>query len=430
MDNDRIEEELYPFKEEFLYHIWDGRHYLTNLKTVSGKRLNIIFNGHFNKDKGPDFHNAVLQLDGEYLRGDIEIHLNTYDWVSHKHYLDTNFNNVVLHVVFKHNSTLSYSIKENGELLEILTLETNLDEEISKLMERYGDKPKFRDKSCDFFNGLLPDQMTYILQSLGAERFKSKIKRSEALLMFSDFNQILYQGLLETCGYSKNKINMITLSELIPWSAYQSISNDLETSLKQMLIQSGLINLIQRDKTESSALISWHTFRIRPANNPAFRFCQIFPLLFRCRESGLLKNIINLFEKLPEDATKANQLILKRFSTQFQNITFMGRQVKKPGRNAIRTILFNVIYPVSILYFEKTGDHTMTEKIWQSVIAFGKLGDNYITDLMRSYITEHQYSHLKREILRQGILKIYFDSCEYFACRACKEQKEHLLSEM
>jgi hypothetical protein len=432
MEKDTAQEnESVQFNEEFLYHIWDGRHYNNHLKTVSGKRLNIIFNGHFNKDRGPDFHNAVFQLNGEYVRGDVEIHLNTYDWVSHRHYLDTNYNNVVLHVVYKHNSALSYSIKENGELLEILVLENHLDEEIGKLMERYGMQPEFRDKSCEFFNGLLPDQMVNVLQRLGEERFRSKIKRSEALLLFTDFNQIIYQSLLESCGYSKNKINMITLSEILPWSEFsvRNREHQLEESLSSNLELSGLSGVLSKEKS-SDSIIKWQTFRIRPANNPAVRYCQIYPFLFKSSENGLIKTLLHLFDDVPEDADKANRLILNRFATFFTDYSFKGRLIKKVGKNFLRTILFNVVYPISILYFEKIGDSRSADGIRQCVLAFGKLSDNYILTAMGDFITEHQYSHLKREILRQGILKIYFDNCEYSTCHACKERKEHLLSEM
>ncbi len=33
------------FSEKFLYHIWDAQHLVTNLKTVSGKTVKIMFTG-------------------------------------------------------------------------------------------------------------------------------------------------------------------------------------------------------------------------------------------------------------------------------------------------------------------------------------------------------------------------------------------------
>lgn len=430
MEDESQNRQVCVFNEEFLYHIWDGRHYSNNLKTVSGKSLTLIFNGHFNTDRGPDFKNAVFQLEGEYIRGDVEIHINTYDWVSHKHYQDTNFNNVALHVVYKHNSSLAYTIKENGELLEILELKPYLDEEISKLMERYGVEPNFRDKSCDFFNGLEPDQMVQLLSRIGRERVQSKIKRFEGLLIFSDFNQIMYQGLLETCGYSKNKINMITLSEIMNWSEFTAKKGNYQTQLSENLTRSGLDKLLKREKRSSEEPIKWITFRVRPSNNPAIRYCQMFTLLFSALDGGLIKSILKLFDDLPGKPILANRLILKRFTELFQSTEIYGREIKKPGRSALRRILFNVIYPISILYYDKIGESGMSDPIWSYVEEFGKLGDNHIIKTMRSYLTENQYRYLKKEILRQGVLKIYFDNCEYFTCNACKLRKEHLLSEM
>src|SRR5690554_5810873 len=91
------------FSEKLLYHIWDAQHLIKNLVTVSGKRIRVMHPGQWNSDMGPDFHNLIIDIDGNISRGDAEIHLQTYDWIAHHHNEDLNFNNVILHIVYEHN---------------------------------------------------------------------------------------------------------------------------------------------------------------------------------------------------------------------------------------------------------------------------------------------------------------------------------------
>ncbi|HQM79680.1 MAG TPA: DUF2851 family protein, partial [Candidatus Syntrophosphaera sp.] len=72
--------------EKFLYHIWDAGHLLTPLKTASGKTLQVKYQGQYNTSRGPDFHNVIIELNREILRGDVEIHLHSYDWIAHNHH--------------------------------------------------------------------------------------------------------------------------------------------------------------------------------------------------------------------------------------------------------------------------------------------------------------------------------------------------------
>ena len=69
------------------------------LLTGDGRRLRVVHPGRPNYDAGPDFSNAVLEMGGEVVKGDVELHLRTSQWRAHGHHRDPRFNTVVLHVV-------------------------------------------------------------------------------------------------------------------------------------------------------------------------------------------------------------------------------------------------------------------------------------------------------------------------------------------
>jgi len=207
------------FKEQFLYHIWDAQHLVINLDTISGKEIEIMHPGRWNTDSGPDFKEAILRIGDHVMRGDVEIHLKSYDWDVHKHSENKNFNSTILHVVYKHDQPYSYTIKENGERLEIVEIRNLLNEDICKLIKKYEAKPfEQTEKHCDFFGGLSPEALQQMLASLGTHRIEKKIRRFNTELYFSDYNQLLYQGIMESLGYSKNKFQMLHLALQLPYS--------------------------------------------------------------------------------------------------------------------------------------------------------------------------------------------------------------------
>ena len=89
-----------PISERLIYHIWDGQHLTKKgLWTVDHKRLLVRHPGQWNVDTGPDFKAAKLELEGNPLLGDVEIHAKPSDWYTHEHHLNPRYNSVVLHAV-------------------------------------------------------------------------------------------------------------------------------------------------------------------------------------------------------------------------------------------------------------------------------------------------------------------------------------------
>ncbi|MCS5546410.1 MAG: DUF2851 family protein, partial [SAR324 cluster bacterium] len=76
---------------------------LINLQTVCGQQIKIEFAGWHNTGNGPDFKEVRLQINEQVLLGAVEIHVHSYEWYSHQHERNKDYNEVVLHVVLYHN---------------------------------------------------------------------------------------------------------------------------------------------------------------------------------------------------------------------------------------------------------------------------------------------------------------------------------------
>ena len=65
--------------------------------------------GEWNREAGPDFVRAAVQLDGREHRGAIEVDLEASGWEQHRHATNPDYENVVLHVIVQRPSKRHFS---------------------------------------------------------------------------------------------------------------------------------------------------------------------------------------------------------------------------------------------------------------------------------------------------------------------------------
>ena len=425
--------------EKFLYHIWDGLHLKKQLKTVSGKKFEIIFQGRWNTAAGPDFKNATLKLDNKIIKGDIEIHQHTYDWKAHKHSEDSNFNRVILHAVYQHNSNIDYTIAEDGKKIEIFTIEKYLNKDIEKLLAKFDAKFTPKDKDCVFFAGMNTKSLHKTLTHFGEMRMKKKVKRFGAELFFNDFDNVLYQGLLEAFGYSKNKFQMLQLAQEINYNNLSKFKTQKMTQHELyaiLLCSSGLVNHLpktfpgelikkwkelyaKQDFCHKEIALNWNLFRIRPANNPAIRLLQFANIVYHYLDLSLFHQMLKIFSFQSKKITKKQ--LYKNIESFFNiRIDFLP-DYYRIGKTRMNVIFINILLPLAILYAQKK-DYKDLENICFSIYqSFKKLPENYITKFMYNFMTAKQSKTAKKKaIYQQGLLKLYFEFCQHHNCDLCK----------
>jgi hypothetical protein len=119
-----IEQFIRKMNEYFLHTVWNHQSFLPfKLKTQDGKSIIIHNKGTYNHTNGPDFKSAEISIDHELMKGDVEIHIKSSDWVNHKHHTDKAYDQVVLHVVFDDDKTI---FKSNGSTVYTLELKNRL----------------------------------------------------------------------------------------------------------------------------------------------------------------------------------------------------------------------------------------------------------------------------------------------------------------
>lgn len=428
-------------EEKFLYHIWDAGHLLTPLKTASGKHVQVGYQGQFNTARGPDFRNAIINLDGEILRGDVEIHVNSYDWTAHEHHEDVYFNNVILHVVLNAGQQ-QFTIKENGEAVEIMELQGQLSDEIRKLLEtQEAPSTNGRGTYCELLSAVDNDALVSILQAWGMKRFRKKAQRFNAMLMLSDFDQVLYEGIMEAMGYDKNKHNMLNLAQAIPLSDIRAWQKEGLGALELVAILSCGSGLLDRrgkhlsddlrellaDAYERqlyharSLQIDWQLFRIRPLSHPLYRIFAVASLVHKTAKQGLMEFFL---ERVLAGKTDGKQ-VFQAFAGIFSDSALPGAEkMPRPGKALISNIYVNIFLPICFMYCEKHADAETGERVIRYYSEFSGLQDNHVTRFMSRYLSPaHMRAVNGKTVLQQGLMEIFHRYCNYHLCAECQAAK-------
>jgi Protein of unknown function (DUF2851) len=428
------------FSEKFLYHIWDAQHLKNNLQTVASKSVKILYHGRWNTDSGPDFKDAILEIDGEVKRGDVEIELNSYNWHLHEHDENPGFNNVILQVVFEHNGRYSYNFTENSDQIEILQISEQLDEDVSKLLKKYSNKEfKSIDQTCKLFKNIADQDFEHKLSELGLQRFEKKIKRFSAEHFFADFDQLIYQGLFESLGYSKNKFQMLQIALKFPFRCLKTMKvkgMTYDEFVSILLNSTGLTSHLpstfpielkikwiekysQQNYSTDTFDPGWKLFRIRPANHPSIRILQVSQIIYDSLETSFFNQIIKLFSFSTGEFTIA-KLRKNLYDFLRKSPDFLPERYKL-GRTRIDTILINIILPLAAIYANEKKYNDLSRVIYHVYSSYPGLTGNFITNFMEKYLSKNQMKIInKKANYQQGLLKLYYDKCQFHDCENCQ----------
>ena len=107
-------------KEDYIHYLWKSKLLLIHpLQIKNGGPISIINPGiHNESNSGPDFLMASIKINQLVWFGNIEIHVNSSDWYNHQHHKDSNYNNVILHIVYNDNKP----VIQNGHLIPTIEI--------------------------------------------------------------------------------------------------------------------------------------------------------------------------------------------------------------------------------------------------------------------------------------------------------------------
>jgi len=426
----------------------------TDLVTEEGESVRIIYPGRINDDRGADLLDAVIITGQGLIKGDIEIHVKSSDWRTHRHHQDPTYNRVILHVVMWHDTEVATNL-QNGQETPILALHKyikNLTSQINNLVYY----PATLNMPCHEAVERLTSSITAkFLDSAGKERFLTKAIKFRADLTQMGASQSLYQGIMGALGYSKNKIPFLELAHRLPLQILESLTqgkiSDEECLAQQQALLLGTAGLLpsqrprwrQKNKiddkwiekleklwissrqTEIMSENNWHLFKVRPNNFPVRRIVAVGYLILRYREKGIFEEIVNKIREVPvsEGHRELEKVLLITTSGYWaSHFDFgSGGRLRIPtllgGRRA-SDIVVNVLLPFTFAWGKFTSQLKLVRKALDLYCCYPGLAVNTIERHMRSQLglTSNSVNSAQRQ---QGLIHIYNTLCSQGKCHDC-----------
>ncbi|MFN8436943.1 MAG: DUF2851 family protein [Cytophagales bacterium] len=358
------------FKEYFLQHIW--RYQLfdkNNLTTTDGKPLFIIKNGFLNTNSGPDFQYAHVKIDYIDWYGNIEIHIKSSDWFKHNHENDTNYNNVVLHVVWQHDLQTSH--------LPVLELKGKISEHyIVNFKNLISTQNTILCK--DYISKIPSIYINQMLDKVLLEKVESKSSNILRVLQQynSDWEQTFYHFLVRNFGFKVNSEEFEELACKLPYKIIQKHKDNLFQIESLLFGVAGLLTeeveceYYKKLKKEFDFLSSKYGLiiitkkvnflRLRPPNFPTIRLAQLAAFLFNVDflANIFLANIsfqslISLFRQEVNEYWDHHYVFGK--NSAFHKCTM--------GQSSVELLVINTIIPIVITYKKAHGDDNLDETL-------------------------------------------------------------------
>jgi len=368
--------------EKLLQYIWQFRHFnALKLTDTNGEKIEIIKPGVFNTNEGPDFLDARIKINNTEWAGNIELHINTSDWLLHKHSSNPNYKNIILHVVWKNDRDLQLSFPT----LELEPYVSNI------LLNRYNDLMQ----NAQFIacNSQIID-VPYLHMAAWKERLLSERLQQRSLYITSFLNENKYHWeevfwwmLARNFGIRINADAFEAIAKSIPLNILAKHKNQVQQIEALLMGQAAILdksftedypNMLRREyeflqkkyKLQKPHLPLYY-LRMRPANFPTIRLAQLAMLV---HQSLHLFSTIREAKDVNEVATHLNVTANDYWHYHYlpgQTVAFKKKTV---GTQMIHNILINTVAPMLYAYGFYHNNRSLQDKAirWLEQIAAEK----------------------------------------------------------
>lgn len=389
------------------------------LVTTQGQPLQVIYPGRLNGDEGPDFQGALVSVGDSHLReGDVEVHLRASDWRAHRHHLDPRYNGVILHVVMWDGGSQPV-YRQDGSAVPTLSLDGFLDVSPADLW-LWASLPQLPSEPCHQTAEVRgADGVAPLLDQAGEERFRLKAARFGTELALEPAEQVLYAGIMEALGYSRNQAPFRELARRLPLEVLAGYTQGKPREKRLVLLQAlllGSAGLLDRQESllwdtwqslGGSELVSrdqWLLFRVRPENHPGQRLAAASHVLCRYLGQGLVDSLLDLVSRGGEALERG--LVVESG----------GKALL--GRSRAREIIVNIVLPFFMAWAEHTNQPGLGGQALELYRKHPALEENRVTREMRAKLGM-KYSSAGGARRQQGLIHMEHTRCRHHGCDGC-----------
>lgn len=394
--------------------------------TTDGKSIEVLDFGQYNKESGPDFFHAKVNIGGTLWAGNVEMHVLSSDWIRHQHHHDKSYDNVILHVVYEDDAPVTLK----NALTPIPVLELK-----GKIPKSFLDNYQFLMNSQDripcqnWVKNIDTSKINLWKYALTVERLHRKSLSVNEILNKNNghWEETLYIILARYFGAKSNTIPFEMMAQNTPYSLVLK-NKDKTSSLEALFFgQAGMLyadykeDYFQKMKNEYTFLqkkydltpidpVLWKFGRLRPVNFPTIRIAQF---------TGLLQKGSFLFSGIREAQTYDDiwKLLQSETNPYWDTHYRFGKesvfQSKSLSPAFADILIINAIVPVLYLYGKMTGQERYTDKAID-LLEDTKGEQNHITQMWKSLGAD-----VRTAFDTQALIELKTRYCQEFKCLSC-----------
>lgn len=355
-------------KEDFLHYLWKFKKFDTlNLKTSNKEEVIITHVGQYLELAGPDFFNAQITIGNQKWAGNVEIHLKSSDWYVHHHERDAGYENVILHVVWEHDTEIFR--KDNSEI-PVLELSQYVDKHT---VVNY--QSLMAPKSWIYCEKQLKDINEFTLKNwqerLFFERLERKSKPIYELLKKTnnDWEAVLFSLLAKNFGLNTNGDVFYQNAKSIPFSIVRKESSEVENLEALLFGNAGLLDFEKEDNYFKDLKIRYfyllHKYQIDKMNLAPVQFFKHrpdnFPTIRLSQLANLYHSRHNLFSKITdlnsvESCYDLFQIASSKYwENHYQFDKESPKKKKTLSKAFVDLLIINTIIPIQFAYAKSIG---------------------------------------------------------------------------
>lgn len=414
--------------EKLMQYVWQQRLWpLAEMRTVDGRRVEVLDPGRLNTDAGPDFFNAKVRIAGATWVGNVEIHYRASDWHRHGHDSDRAYDSVILHVVDRDDAVVR---RPDGQIIAQMRMPCD-----PALNTKYGELVGRADIDLPCARDIASLPAVYVtdwISSLAYERLYDKVERIESIRqrLCGDWEQTCYVTVARGLGFGINGEPFERLALSLPLIFIGKHSDSL-TAVEALLFgQSGLLNahavavdsyaahlkkeydfLAVKFGLKCPENLGWKMARMRPPNFPHRRIAVLAAMLH-----GGFRMMSRLLEA--RDADSACSLFTPELSPYWQRRYSFGAEsdsdIGTLSRSSAMVMAVNVVAPLMMAYGLSRGDDRMADAAVDLLHSIKAESNSVVSLFARAGIKAND------AFTSQGLIQLRRAYCEQRKCLYCR----------
>ena len=427
--------------EQLLHYVWKHKLFpLRELETTDGKFVEVIDPGLHNRNAGPDFFNAKVNINRTLWVGNVEIHDKSSDWYQHGHDRDARYNNVVLHVAGVVDRDV---VNARGERIPQLQLSVPeaIRQHYDELLKTDSYPPCY--KVIPRLTRLMVHAWMAALQTERLEQ-KTEAIRKRVEQSNGSWEDAYFVTLARNYGFGINNDAFEQWARCIPLQAVGHHRDDLFQIEAIFMGQAGLLELeAVPDYYQQTALSEgyfarlrneylylahkfsmkpmdfhlWRFLRLRPQNFPHIRISQLASLYYQ-QKAGLSQLIE--CETVEQVKRLLSSHVTPYWETHYTFGSTSSKTEKHLGYGSLNLLLINTAIPMLFAVGRHQGKEVLCDRAFDFLEQL-KAENNYIIRMWQQVGLPVQTAGDS-----QALIQLKKEYCDRKDCLRCRFGYEYL----